>query len=334
MKTIQLLLTENVDKLGIVGDVVAVKPGYARNYLVPHGLATDPTKGNIARLSVRRAQAEAELKIERAALEALFEKLTDCEITLERTANEQGVLFGGISTHDISQALIAQGLGVDERAIRIGENIKRLDTYEITVVLADDLRATIKLWVVSDKPADELDGERAQEHVKEITVYHRSLGSAEWHAAADALKRRLAGIGLEATSIDEPLNNTTRIGNYTIPYAWEPRDAILKVVSPEERTLVNFRETPTCINSWSGATPPAGVIAEVVHVGDGTRNADYAGVDVKGKIVFTDQGYSWRVHALAVEKYGAIGFINDDIREIPYVKTRAMYPDSSIRFRL
>lgn len=159
MKTIQLLLTENVDKLGIVGDVVAVKPGYARNYLVPHGLATDPTKGNIARLSVRRAQAEAELKIERAALEALFEKLTDCEITLERTANEQGVLFGGISTHDISQALIAQGLGVDERAIRIGENIKRLDTYEITVVLADDLRATIKLWVVSDKPADELDGD-------------------------------------------------------------------------------------------------------------------------------------------------------------------------------
>jgi hypothetical protein len=175
--------------------------------------------------------------------------------------------------------------------------------------------------------ADELDGARAQRHVREITVYHRSLGSAEWHQAADDLKQYLDGIGLEVTSIDEPLNNTTRIGNYTIPYAWEPHDAVLKVVEPEERTLVNFKESPTCINSWSGATPPSGVVAEVVHVGAGTKEADYAGKDVRGKIVFTDKGYSWRVHALAVEKHGAIGFINDDIREIPYAKTREMFPD-------
>ncbi len=175
--------------------------------------------------------------------------------------------------------------------------------------------------------AEEIDGERAQGQVREITVYHRSLGSSEWHQAADGLKRYLENIGLEVTSIDEPLNNTTRIGNYIMPYAWEPHDAILKVVQPEEKTLVNFKESPTCINSWSGATPPAGVIAEVVHVESGTRDEDYAGKDVRGKIVFTDKGYSWRVHALAVEKYGAIGFINDDIREIPYAKTREMYPD-------
>lgn len=175
--------------------------------------------------------------------------------------------------------------------------------------------------------AEEMDGERAQQQVREITKYHRSLGSREWHRAAHEMMRYLEDIGLEVTSIDEPLNNSTRIGNYVIPYAWEPHDAILKVVEPEERTLVNFEDSPTCINSWSGATPAAGVIAEVVHVGDGTRDADYEGKDVKGKIVFTDKGYSWRVHALAVEKRGAIGFINDDIREIPHAKTREMFPD-------
>ena len=75
MKTIELLLTENVDNLGIVGDVVKVKPGYARNYLLPFGLATDPSPGNIQRLSERRAQVEAEMKAQRTQQESMLEKL-------------------------------------------------------------------------------------------------------------------------------------------------------------------------------------------------------------------------------------------------------------------
>ncbi len=156
MKTIRLLLTENIDNLGIVGDVVSVKSGYARNYLVPRGLATQPTDGNVKRLAERRAQVEQELREHRSAQEAIFAKFEGYEVTIQRSANEQGVLFGGVSQHDIAETLRAEGFGVDDRVVRIGEQIKRLDSYEIPIVLAADLKTQIKLWVVSDKPAEEL----------------------------------------------------------------------------------------------------------------------------------------------------------------------------------
>ena len=163
MKTIRLLLTENIDNLGIVGDVVSVKSGYARNYLVPRGLATQPTDGNVKRLAQRRAEVEQELRKHRAVQESIFAKLEGFELTMQRSANEQGVLFGGVSQHDIAEALRAEGLGVDDRAVRIGEQIKRLDSYEIPIVLAADLKTQIKLWVVSDKPAEELEASESEE---------------------------------------------------------------------------------------------------------------------------------------------------------------------------
>ena len=160
MKQIELLLTENVDNLGIVGDVVKVKPGYARNFLLPRGFAIPPSEEARAALEERRKQVEAELAAQRKQLEALFAKLDDdFELTIERSANEQGVLFGGVSQHDIALALQEQDLNVDDRAVRIGEQIKRLDSYQIPIVLAPDLKTEIKLWVVSDQPIGELDAE-------------------------------------------------------------------------------------------------------------------------------------------------------------------------------
>ena len=160
MKTIELLLSENVDNLGIVGDVVKVKPGYARNYLLPHALATTPTEGNKKRLAARRQQVEEELKTRRVVQEQMIAKLQDYELTLERSANEQGILFGGVSQHDIAEALQAEGFEIDDRAVRIGEQIKRLDSYSIPIQVAEDLRTQIKLWVVSDKPAASPEGEK------------------------------------------------------------------------------------------------------------------------------------------------------------------------------
>lgn len=149
---IELLLTENVDNLGIVGDVVKVRPGYARNFLLPRNLATTPSPAAVKRLAERRAAVEAELKARRAAQEQLIEKLDGHEVTIARSANEQGVLFGGVSQHDISAALKAEGFAVEDRHIRIGESIKRLDSYTIPIVLAVDLKTEIKLWVVRDQP--------------------------------------------------------------------------------------------------------------------------------------------------------------------------------------
>ena len=170
-KQIELLLLDTIENLGIVGDVVKVKPGYARNYLLPHGLAEPPTQDKIDALAARRAEAEAELKKLRGEQEALLEKLADYELTLERSANEQGMLFGGVSQHDISEALKADGLSIEDRHVRVGEKINRLDTYHIPIQLAKDLKTEIKLWVVSDKPLEEeaeegVEGEEGAEAVE------------------------------------------------------------------------------------------------------------------------------------------------------------------------
>lgn len=166
-RNIELLLVENVDNLGIVGDVVKVRPGYARNFLLPRGLATKPTPNAIKKLAERRAQVEAELKQRRLALEALTEKLEGYELTIKRSANEQGVLFGGVSQHEIAQALRDDGLAVEDRHVRIGESIKRLDSYMIPVVLAVDLKTEIKLWVVRDGPSPDADQEPSESQGQE-----------------------------------------------------------------------------------------------------------------------------------------------------------------------
>ena len=168
MKTIELLLLENVDNLGIIGDVVTVRPGYARNYLLPHGLATVPTPGAVKALEARRAEVEAEMKKLVAAQEELVSKIDGYELTIERAANEQGVLFAGVSQHDIALAMQEAGFDIEDRFVRIGEQIKRLDSYQIPLVINRDLKAEIKLWVVSDKPAQELEPEAAGEGEMEV----------------------------------------------------------------------------------------------------------------------------------------------------------------------
>jgi hypothetical protein len=175
--------------------------------------------------------------------------------------------------------------------------------------------------------ADELNGDNAVAHVAEITQYHRALGSREYHEAAEYLRRYLSGQDIELGALDAPLDNRTRVGNYTLPRAWEPRDALLKVVEPEHRVIVSYQEAPTCINSWSGATPPQGIVAELVHVGRGDQASDYEGKDVRGKVCLIDKGYAWQAHGLAVEQRGALGIVNDDVIAMPPLKTRETFPD-------
>lgn len=178
MKAIELLLTENVDNLGIVGDVVKVRPGYARNFLLPRLLATKPTTGAVKRLAERRKIVEAELAARRSVLEAVFDKLKTVEITMQRSANEQGVLFGGVSQHEIAEALRAEGFAIEDRMVRIGQVIKRLDSYAIPVVLASDLKAEIKLWVVSDKPLDQQEQQEQQQQQEETAAAQQPADEA------------------------------------------------------------------------------------------------------------------------------------------------------------
>lgn len=153
-KTVELLLTSTVEPLGIVGDVVSVKPGFARNYLLPRELATTPSEEKIQELAAARAEAQKAREQRREQREQMVGKLEGFEITLTRACNDHGLLYGSVSQQDIADALKEEGYEVRPRDIRIPHTIKRVDSYDVPVKPESDLEATIKLWVVADRALD------------------------------------------------------------------------------------------------------------------------------------------------------------------------------------
>lgn len=154
-KTLELLLTESVDNLGIVGDVVKVRTGYARNFLLPRALATEPSEEMIKALAVKRADAEKQIAEVRKAREVTVTKLSGIELQLVRACNDMGILYGAVTQQEISKALQAKGHDVRPRDVRIPHAIKRIDTYEVHIKFEADLEAVIKLWVMPDRKLDE-----------------------------------------------------------------------------------------------------------------------------------------------------------------------------------
>lgn len=153
-KTYELLLTESVDGLGIVGDVVTVRSGYARNYLLPRNVATAPSPEKIQALASRREEAKKILERQRADRVAMIEKLEGFEITLIRACNDLGHLYGSVTQQDISKALAEQHFIVKARDVRLNETIKRVGHYEVHVRPEADLEAVVKLTVNPDRPLE------------------------------------------------------------------------------------------------------------------------------------------------------------------------------------
>ena len=153
---IELLLLRNVEHLGIVGDVVRVRTGYARNYLVPMGLAEVPTEERIAELQADREAAMAQVQARRSARETLIGRMDEVELTLVRSCNAQGVLYGSVTQRDISDALIQVGYeGVDTRAVRLHQAIRRIGEYPVLIQFDKDLRTEIIVVVEPDQPLEE-----------------------------------------------------------------------------------------------------------------------------------------------------------------------------------
>lgn len=153
----KLLLCKNVEHLGIVGDVVNVSNGYARNYLLPYGLATEPTTGNTRRLAEARKVAERERAEARLRLEELSGRLKGVEVTIRAKANEEGVLYGSVGKREISRALEAEGYYVKAEHVVLDHPLRHLDTVSVDVRLAEDLRTPVKVWVVREKEEGEED---------------------------------------------------------------------------------------------------------------------------------------------------------------------------------
>ena len=148
----ELLLKQTIEHLGRVGDVVKVKNGYGRNYLLPLGLAVTVTKANVADIERARAQALAEEEARIGTLKELAQKLAETSITIEGRANAEGHLFGSVSTAQIAAALRDKGLAIDERQIRLTAPLKEIGVVDVPVHLHAGVEATVKVWVVQQKP--------------------------------------------------------------------------------------------------------------------------------------------------------------------------------------
>lgn len=144
----QLVLTEDVLYLGKQGDLVEVKPGYGRNYLLPHGLATVPTEHNLrllARYKERVTQAR-EAKV--ADLRVMAEQIQRVTATIEANANEEGHLYGSVGAPEIAKAMKAQNLNVDQDMVRLEGPIKECALYAVKINLGYEIETEVKVLVV------------------------------------------------------------------------------------------------------------------------------------------------------------------------------------------
>jgi large subunit ribosomal protein L9 len=146
---IQVVLQQDVDKLGKSGDLVRVRPGFARNYLLPRDLAVPATSAAVHRIEHEKAVALARAeKAKKEAREAAA-KLSAVSVKVAVKAGEDGKLFGSVTTKDIEAALHAQGITVDRRKIQLAEPIKTTGTFEVAIKLVSDVSATVKVEVVT-----------------------------------------------------------------------------------------------------------------------------------------------------------------------------------------
>lgn len=149
----ELLLKQNIEHLGRTGDVVKVRPGYARNYLLPRGMAVAVTKSNVAEIERARAQALLEEQQHVQSLKDLATKLAEASVTIEGRANSEGHLFGSVGPAQIAAALRDKGLPVNEKQVRMEHPLKEIGVFDVTLHLHATVDATVKVWVVQQKPA-------------------------------------------------------------------------------------------------------------------------------------------------------------------------------------
>ena len=153
MKNVKVILREDIPKLGSAGDIVSVRGGYARNYLLPRGFAYEATEANVRQLEEEKRRAEQRARREYLEARRRAAALEDMSLTFKARAGEESKLFGSITNADIADRLNEQGLDfeVDRRTIELEEPIKTLGVFSVPVRLHPDVRPEIKVWVVKQE---------------------------------------------------------------------------------------------------------------------------------------------------------------------------------------
>lgn len=150
-KHVDIILRRKVDALGDVGDVVSVKPGYARNYLYPQGLAYPASDKNRRVLDQERNAALAAEERDRRGAAAVAERLDGVSITFSMLAGEEGKLYGSVGPRDIAGQLGEQGFDVHGKHVLLKEPIKALGVYSVPIRLYPEVEASIKVWVIKEE---------------------------------------------------------------------------------------------------------------------------------------------------------------------------------------
>lgn len=144
----EVLLKTDVERLGRRGEVVEVASGYARNYLLPKGLAVKVDRANARLLEVERRRLAREQAREAARRQALAERVSAISLTITASATEVGHLYGSVGAEEIAAALAQEGVSVEPAEVRLEEPIKELGVYEVLVGVAEEVEARVRVWVV------------------------------------------------------------------------------------------------------------------------------------------------------------------------------------------
>jgi large subunit ribosomal protein L9 len=184
----QVVLLERVAKLGQMGEVVQVRDGYARNFLLPQGKALRATEGNLKRFDTERAQLEARNLELRKEAEAVGSRLEGQSFVVIRSASDGGALYGSVTTRDIADAATAGGFSIEKRQVTLDQPIKELGLHPVTVVLHPEVEATITINVArsqeeaeiqaSGKTIQELQAEAEAAHEFDIQELFDDIGGA------------------------------------------------------------------------------------------------------------------------------------------------------------
>ena len=150
MSDVQLILREDVMNLGEAGDLVRVKPGYARNFLVPQGKADLATESNLKRLEHQKRVISEKLAKELKDVKAVAGKFKDMRLEIEANAGPEGKLFGSVSNRDIAEALAEEGVTVDRRQVALDEPLKSIGAFDVTIELQQDVNAQVKVYIIQE----------------------------------------------------------------------------------------------------------------------------------------------------------------------------------------
>ncbi len=174
----KIILAKDIENLGSAGDIVTVKNGYGRNYLIPKGFAFPANEKNVKELEFSKRVIEKKINAESFTANQTAEKLAECEIRIEKKVGEEGKLFGSVTTREIEEALKVKGFDIDHRNILVDGSIKKSGVYDVEVKLFRDIKGVFKLWVVAED-SGEVFSEKPSEDIEEEPVSDESVEETE-----------------------------------------------------------------------------------------------------------------------------------------------------------